>query len=213
MEISYWGAFRGRGGGPMLILEDSKTSYTWNKINGEARAKIVAENKGVFAPPFLKDGDVVLAQTTSICAYLGKKLGYYPEAKDEFQALMMAQNIADVWAECYGKDLGWMASGRAEQWMACLESGFQKYPGTFFMGAKPTYVDFAGLNVFLVVEFMQGEAFNKLLAKYKGLGSWFAAMKARPNLQTILKNGAPVLHGSKSYAKLSEKAAAEQSSS
>ena len=62
MEISYWGAFRGRGGAPMLILEDSKTPYTWNKINGEARAKIVAENKGVFAPPFLKDGDVVLAQ-------------------------------------------------------------------------------------------------------------------------------------------------------
>jgi glutathione S-transferase len=60
------------------------------------------EDWPVAAPPFIKRGDVLLAQTSNICMYLGKKYGLAPEDEtDLFRANQLSLTIADVVSEAH----------------------------------------------------------------------------------------------------------------
>jgi glutathione S-transferase len=82
-ELYYWPSIQGRGEFIRLALEDAGTKYTdvARKANGVDRMFKAMARHGVFAPPFLKDGKVVIAQTAMILHYLGPRLKLAP--KDE----------------------------------------------------------------------------------------------------------------------------------
>jgi len=53
-----------------------------------------------FAPPVIKKGDFVLAQTPTICKFLGKKYGMYPDNdEDEAHADQVMMTVTDFIAE------------------------------------------------------------------------------------------------------------------
>ena len=111
-ELYYWPTIQGRGEFIRLALEAAGADY----VDVARGAKADGQGVGVmmrlmndpalahppFAPPFLKDGDVLVAQTANILAYLGPRLELEP--KDEAAAFFtrqLALTIADVAAEAH----------------------------------------------------------------------------------------------------------------
>src|SRR5437879_1774589 len=96
-ELYYWPTIQGRGEFVRLALEEAGADYvdvarrrgkagigTMMKLMGSARSA-----RPPFAPPFLRAGTLVIAQTANILLYLGPRLGLAP--RSEAQRLWLHQ--------------------------------------------------------------------------------------------------------------------------
>src|SRR5437868_10387063 len=106
-ELYYWPTIQGRGEFIRLALEEAAADYidVARKRGDGAIAKLI-ERKGEkhppFAPPILKAGKLVIAQTANILLYLGPRLGLAP--KDEAGRLWAHQlqlTISDLVVEIH----------------------------------------------------------------------------------------------------------------
>ena len=94
-ELYYWPTIQGRGEFIRLALEDAGAGYVdvARRPGGMERMFALMENpKGKnrpFAPPFLKAGRLLIAQTANILFYLGPRLGLAP--RDEARRLWLHQ--------------------------------------------------------------------------------------------------------------------------
>src|SRR5206468_6091752 len=127
---------------------------------------------GPFAPPFLKSGDLVLAQTATILAYLGPRHGLVPgDEVSQLRAQQLQLTIADLVAEAhdahhpiagslYYEDQKREAKRRAENfvkerlpkylgWLEDVLARNEKSAGRWLVGRDLTYVD---LSAFQVIE-------------------------------------------------------------
>ena len=85
-ELYYWPEIQGRGEFIRLALEDAGADYVdvarLPKRGMTAMMRFL-ENRSVerppFAPPFLKAGNIVIAQTANILLFLGPRLGLVPK--------------------------------------------------------------------------------------------------------------------------------------
>src|SRR3954463_6918216 len=86
-ELYYWPTIPGRGEFVRLLLEATGTPYRDvarlpEDQGGGVRAimRILADGKGTppFAPPVLKAGDLVIAQTPLILQWLAPRVGFAP---------------------------------------------------------------------------------------------------------------------------------------
>jgi len=84
-ELYYWPEIQGRGEFVRLALEDAAADYVdvAREPRGKAAMMRLLENRSVarppFAPPFLKAGKIVIAQTANILLFLGPRLGLVPK--------------------------------------------------------------------------------------------------------------------------------------
>ena len=88
-ELYYWPTLQGRGEFVRLAFEEAGVAYTdvarlpADKGGGvQAIQRFLRGDAGrlrPFAPPFLKAGDLVIAQVANILLYLGPRLGLVPE--------------------------------------------------------------------------------------------------------------------------------------
>lgn len=85
-ELYYWPGIQGRGEFVRLALEDAGADYVdvaRRSKSGMAAMMRFLENRSVerppFAPPFLKAGKLVIAQTANILQFLGPRLGLVPK--------------------------------------------------------------------------------------------------------------------------------------
>jgi glutathione S-transferase len=85
-ELYYWPEIQGRGEFIRLALEDAGADYV--DVARQSKGGMTAmmrflENRLVerppFAPPFLKAGKLVIAQTANILLFLGPRLGLVPK--------------------------------------------------------------------------------------------------------------------------------------
>ena len=111
-ELYYWPNIAGRGEFVRLVLEQAGAPYV--DVGRKPRAEgggieaVLAFYAGktdghpIFAPPVLKQGDLVLAQTAAICHFLGRRHGLAPadEAGDA-HALELQLTIADLVVEVH----------------------------------------------------------------------------------------------------------------
>jgi glutathione S-transferase len=106
-ELYYWPSIPGRGEFVRLVLEEAGVPYVDvgrgpRKEGGGVEAVVAfyaGRNSGhpVFAPPVLKHGDLVLAQTAAICHFLGRRHGLAPDDEaGEAHALELQLTIADL---------------------------------------------------------------------------------------------------------------------
>ena len=78
-ELYYWPSIQGRGEFVRLALEEAGAEYddVARRTGGmAAMQRLIAGAGGAhlpFAPPFLKDGDVLIARTANILLYLGRR--------------------------------------------------------------------------------------------------------------------------------------------
>lgn len=98
-ELFYGVRIQGRGEFVRLALEDAGAEYVdvarGDEAKGQGMPALLALLNGEnverppFAPPFLKHGDLLIAQTANILQYLGPRIGLAPE--DEGSRLFLHQ--------------------------------------------------------------------------------------------------------------------------
>ena len=107
-ELYYWPGIQGRGEFVRLTLEEAGAEYVdvaRRRGGVAAMQRLMDGTAGAhppFAPPFLKDGEVLIAQTANILHYLGRRLGLAP--RDEAGRLWAHQlqlTIADIVDEAH----------------------------------------------------------------------------------------------------------------
>jgi glutathione S-transferase len=174
IELYYWPMIQGRGEFVRLALEEAGAAY-------EDVARMAGPGKGVaammalmksprrapFAPPFLKSGRLVVAQTANILQFLGPRLGLVPASEaDRLWAHQVQLTIADfvddthhpIASSLYYEDQREEARRRTALF---LEERVPKYLGwlesvvggsRWALGARLSYVD---LSIFQVIEGMR----------------------------------------------------------
>jgi len=85
-ELYYWPMIQGRGEYVRLALEEAGARYADVARRGNGMAamtRMMEAGKGTppFAPPFLKDGKLVIGQTANILLYLGSRHGLAPKSE------------------------------------------------------------------------------------------------------------------------------------
>lgn len=110
-ELYYWPGIQGRGEFVRLALEAAGAPYIdVARERGEGRGVAamtkILRGKDVafapFAPPFLRDGDVIVSQVANILLHLGPKLGLAPRPKALIPfAHGLQLTITDVVAEAH----------------------------------------------------------------------------------------------------------------
>jgi glutathione S-transferase len=107
-ELYYWPGLQGRGEFARLVMEDAGADYVDVAREKGGMPKLMAAlERGLdgvipFAPPFLRAGKVVVAQTANITRFLGERLGLAPAGEhDRFLASTIALTIADLVTEVH----------------------------------------------------------------------------------------------------------------
>ena len=107
-ELYYWPGIKGRGEFVRLALEDAGADYVdvARRPRGMAEMSRFVESRSVkrppFAPPFLKAGKLVIAQTANILFFLGPRLGLAPKPDaGRLWAHQLQLTIADWVAEVH----------------------------------------------------------------------------------------------------------------
>jgi glutathione S-transferase len=188
-ELYYWPTIQGRGEFIRLALEEAGANYVdvaRGKRGVDAMMKLMRDERAKrppFAPPFLKAGKIVIAQTANILLYLGPRLGLAP--RDEAGALWTHQlqlTISDLVVEIhdthhpittylYYEEQRPAAKRRtADFWryrvpkiLGYFERILAKSSGSDVLGRRLCYVD---LSLFQIVEGLR-YAFPKRMKRFE----------------------------------------------
>jgi len=213
-ELYYWPGIQGRGEFVRLALEEAGASYidVARQENGEDALVAFLERPDVvhppFAPPFLKDGNVIIGQTAAILLYLGDRHGLAP--KDATGRLWVHQiqlTIADLVSEAHdvhhplGADLYYeeqrsealrRAKGfrrdRMPKFLDWFESILARNPDgdAYLVGGNLSY---AYLSLFQVVEgllYAFPRKTKALLHEYQRVASLHKMVARRPRISAYL---------------------------
>ncbi|MBB4273008.1 glutathione S-transferase [Rhizobium mongolense] len=218
-ELYYWDGIQGRGEFVRLSLEEAGAEYVdVARESGSGRgisAMMSLMRSGLephipFAPPFLKDGDLIIPHVANILLYLGPKLGLAPKEDGLRYVLNGLQlTITDFVAEVhdthhpiatslYYEDQKDEAKARSAEF---IKERIPKFLGYFervlqqnpqgpqhILGDALTYVD---LSLFQIIEGLN-YAFPKGMAgyqaKYPALSALHDAVARRPNIAAYLKS-------------------------
>lgn len=91
-ELIYWPGIPGRGEHIRLALEEAGAKYIDHALDKDSVMAYIAQiNKNIgdelnpppFAPPILKQGDLLIYQTPNILLYLGPRLGLAPRFEED----------------------------------------------------------------------------------------------------------------------------------
>jgi len=215
-ELYYWPGIQGRGEFVRLALEEAGAAYVdVARERGPGRG-VAAMTKMLtggdaptpFAPPFLKDGGVVVSHVANILAYLAPKLGLAPPADAlRIFAHGLQLTVTDFVAEIhdthhpistglYYEDQKKEAKARAT---AFLDHRLPKYLGYFErvlqsnpngaghpVGAELTYVDLSLFQLAEGLSYAFPNAMENFAARYPGLAGLRASVKARPRIAAYL---------------------------
>ena len=213
-ELYYWPSIQGRGEFVRLALEDAEADYVdvAREPKGMAAMMRFMESRSIknppFAPPFLKAGKLVIAQTANILFFLGPRLGLAPKNEPgRLWAHQLQLTIADWVAEAhdthhpisgslYYEDQKREAKRRAADFTAeRMPKFFGYFEGIlqrnskgngFLLGRQFSYVD---LSLFQMIEGL-GYAFPKAMKKLEKKYSRVLALRdrvaARPRISRYL---------------------------
>jgi glutathione S-transferase len=217
-ELYYWDGLQGRGEFVRLALEEAGADYAdvarGLDEHGHGTSAMMAligsktEAHIPFAPPFLKDGALIVPHVANILLYLGPKLGLAPEDDAlRFVAHGLQLTIADMVAEVHDthhplstdryyedqKDAAKERSSafirqRIPKFLGYFERVLRQNPAgdTHAVGDRTTTVD---LSLFQLTEGLH-YAFPRTMARfaerYPALSALREAVRERPNIARYL---------------------------
>jgi glutathione S-transferase len=172
-EFYYWPQIQGRGEFVRLALEDAGAPYVDVARTRGGMPKMMRILAGAapgltpFAPPFLKDGDVVVAQTANILDYIAPRLRLVPASEaGRAAALQIQLTIADlvgeahdvhhpISVELYYEDQRAPAKARAAafvraripKFLSWLETSLERSDGPHLLGRRFSYPDASAFQV------------------------------------------------------------------
>ena len=217
-ELYYWTSLQGRGEFIRLILEDSGTPYIdvarKPESEGGGVAAVAAFRNGtnegypVFAPPVLKIGDVVIAQTTNICCFLGERLGLVPDDEaSRLHAHQIALTIDDLIVEVhdthhpvakilYYKEQKEAAAQRAQifhqerlpRMLKYFERVLTYNQSYTLVGKEISYVDFMMFQVLEGLNYAFPKSFQQITTETPQLLKLRDTVAARPRIKAYLQS-------------------------
>lgn len=218
-ELFYWPGIPGRGEYVRLALEEAGPAYVdvaRERDGGMDEMMALLEGEGTkrpsFAPPFLRDGRVLVGQVAAILFYLGPRLRLAP--KSESGALWTHQielTITDFAAEAhdvhhpvgvglYYKDQKKEALRRAAEFR---EQRIPKFLDWFevvlaangatkraphLVGKSLTYADLSLFHTVDGLNYAFPKTMGRLLRNRPLVSSLHASVKKRPNIRAYLKS-------------------------
>ena len=218
-KLYYWDGIQGRGEFVRLALEEAAADYIdMTRETGSGKGvkgmmeiiKSTTQAHIPFAPPFLKDGELIVSHVANILLYLGPKLNLAPSGEErKYAANGLQLTITDLVAEVhdthhpistssYYEDQKEEAKARSR---AFIDQRIPKFLGYFervlrqnpdgaayIVGNALTYVD---LSLFQVVEGLR-YAFPKSMKAsekdYPKLIALHDRVAERPNIAAYLKS-------------------------
>ncbi|HEY1543839.1 MAG TPA: glutathione S-transferase [Xanthobacteraceae bacterium] len=174
-ELFYWPQIQGRGEFVRLALEDAGADYVdvARRHNGTDKMFALMGSARLdhrpFAPPFLRAGKVMIAQTANILLYLGARHGLAPKPEaGRLWAHQLQLTLSDLVVEAHDTHHP-IASGfyyedqkkeakrrtedfrktRAPKYLGYFDAVIRKSGGPFSLGRRLTYPD---LSLFQIVE-------------------------------------------------------------
>lgn len=189
-ELYYWPTIQGRGEFVRLALEEAGADYVdvaRRGKSGMAAMTRLLEGTRIahppYAPPFLKAGNDIVAQTALILFYLGPRLGLAPrDQAGQLWAHQLQLTIADLVVHIHDTHhpvSGWLyyeeqkpAAKRrtADFWryrvpkfLGYFERVLKRNGGRYMVGRSLTYVD---LSLFEIVEGLR-YAFPKRMKRFE----------------------------------------------
>jgi glutathione S-transferase len=215
-ELYYWPSIQGRGEFVRLALEEAGADYV-DIARRPGQRSVPAmmrllEGKGIdrppYAPPFLKAGKLVIAQTAMILHYLGPRLGLAPRREaDRLWLHQLQLTITDLVVQIhdthhpissalYYEDQRPEAKRRtAEFWrhrlpkfLGYFENVLERSGGPYLLGRKRSYVD---LSLFQIVAGLY-YAFPKRMKRFERKVPLLIALRdrvaARPRIKAYLQS-------------------------
>jgi glutathione S-transferase len=206
---------QGRGEFVRLALEDADAAYTdvaREKSGMRELLKLLEAHGGglaaPFAPPFLRSGKLLVAQTAAILHYLGPRLALVSaDEKSRFAALQYQLTIADLVGEAhdvhhpigvgmYYEEQKREAKARAEQFIAARMPKFLGYfeavlakqsrPRRAYVMGRHSYVDLSLFQVFEGLQYAFPNASGRILKRMPLLTALHDRVAARPRLSEYL---------------------------
>jgi glutathione S-transferase len=188
-QLYYHPSIQGRGEFVRLALEEASADYVdvaRRKGGAAAMMKIIDGKRTArppFAPPFLKAGNLIIAQTANILFYLGPRLNLSP--RDEAGRLWAHQlqlTIADLLVQIHDthhpissalyyehqrpaakRSAEYFWRYRAPKVLGYFERVLQANGGKYLIGGRLSYVD---LSLFQIVEGLR-YAFPKRMKRFE----------------------------------------------
>jgi glutathione S-transferase len=213
-QLYYWPGIQGRGEFVRLALEDAGAKYT-DVCRGKGGVDVMMrmmEGKGVatvpFAPPFLKAGRLVIAQTANVLLFLGPRHGLSP--KPEAGRLWVHQlqlTVTDFVKEIhdthhpiasglYYEDqkpearryTGHHLTERVPKYLGYFERVIGKSKGPFLLGRTFTYADLSLFQLIAGLRFSFPRSMPAIEKKVPRVVEVHDRVIARPNIERYLNS-------------------------
>ncbi|MGH7832654.1 MAG: glutathione S-transferase [Candidatus Binatia bacterium] len=216
-ELYYWPEIQGRGEFVRLALEDAGAEYVdvarLPKRGVPALMRLM-ESRSIerppFAPPFLKAGKLIIAQTANILLFLGPRLGLVPKSEaSRLWAYQLQLTIADWLGEVhdthhpisggrYYEDQKRDATRRAADFTAerlpkffgYFEQLLERNPkGTKYLVSKAaSYIDLSMFQMIAGLRYAFPRAMARLEKKHPRLVALHDCVSARPRIAAYLSS-------------------------
>ncbi len=216
-ELFYWPGIQGRGEFVRLALEAAGAPYVdiaRERGPGRGVAALTAMLEGrsapftPFAPPILRDGDVVVSHVANILHYLGPKIGLAPasvasslfahglhltitdlvsEAHDTHHPISTARYYEDQKKEAKARATAFLAH-RVPKYLGYFERVLADNPAgkAHAVGDKLTTVDLSLFQVWAGLAYAFPRAFAGAGKLYPALAALAAKVAAQPNVAAYL---------------------------
>lgn len=217
-ELYYWDGLQGRGEFIRLALEEARADYievvrgkpSQGQGTGAMMAVLDSRSEACppFAPPFLRDGDLLISQTANILFYLGPKLGLAPSDEGlRYVANGLQLTIADAVTEVHDTHHP-LASGlyyedqkdaakirahdfideRIPKFMRYFERVLKQNPAgdRHMVGGALSYVDLSMFQLIDGLHYAFPRAMRRFGEHYPRLAALHDAVAGRPNLAAYL---------------------------
>ena len=215
-ELYYWPSIQGRGEFVRLALEEAGAEYVdvARRTGGVAAMQRLMDEASAayapFAPPFLKDDDLLIAQTANILLYLGGRHGLAPrneaarlwahqlqltiadvvdEAHDTHHPIASSLYYEDQKAEARRRSADFITN-RIPKYFGYFERVIERNPQSdrHLIGRRVSYCDLSLFQIVSGLRYAFPRAMSRLEPRFARIIALHDRIAVRPRITAYLKS-------------------------
>ncbi len=217
-ELFYWPAIQGRGEFVRLVLEEAGVAYVDVARQPESEGGGVGvlremleselDQTPSFAPPMLRDGDLLVSQTANICLMLARRHGLVPDDEpSRLHANQLQLTIQDWLTEVHDthhpisvadyyeeqreearERASFFIEKRMPNFLEYVERVLDSMGGDWLLGHELSYVDLSMFQMIRGLEYAFPRAFDSYRHDVPGLITLIDRVRDRPRVAAYLES-------------------------